>query len=225
VPRDAPDGTRQELAELEAELREIEEADREQAVEQAFVLKGKKAALFERYSRMNTSQHHRAEKALKDGLRRPLEPAPGEWTAGDTAGPSVPPDQEPGPESQEIEVEEVTAGPAVPLPAPGAAGTGHRLVVNGEPVPNERAVLRAEADTTAAQASAVQQDTTTILANKNAPKEIGSGPAGRAQTSGHWQVDRVTRPPGRPPDAVSRPWARPGAGPRKPLPGHSPPSG
>jgi hypothetical protein len=183
-------GEREALEELEAELRAIEDADRAQATEQALVLKGKKAALFERYSRMNTSQHHRAEKSLKDGLRKPLEPAPGNWSDRDTAGPAGPLDQEPGQESQEVDVEEVTAGPAVRLPtvpldqepgqapAAGAGGTGHRPVADGETAPRERAVFRAEADTAIAQLSVKQEDTTAILANKNAPKEIGSDPAG-----------------------------------------------
>jgi hypothetical protein len=221
---------REALEELEAELREIEDADRAQATERALVLKGKKAALFDRYSRMNTSQHHRAEKSLKDGLRKPLEPAPGEWNAGDTAGPAGPaPDAE---ASQDVDVEEVTAEPAVPLgqepgqaPAAGAGGTGRRPVVDGEPAPDERAALRAEADTVTAQVSPVQEDTTTILANKNAPKEIRLDASGRAQTSGHWQVARAPRPPGRPPDAVPRPWTRPGTPPRGRLPADSRPSG
>jgi hypothetical protein len=230
--REIVTGERQALEELEVELREIEDADRAQATERALVLKGKKAALFERYSRMNTSQHHRAEKSLKDGLRKPLAPAPGEWKQGETATPSVPlPDAEASQEA-DVDVEEVTAGPAVPLdqepsptPASEAGGTGRRPVVDGEPAPDERAVLRAEADTTAVQVSAIQEDTTTILANKNAPKEIRPGPAGRAQTGGHWQVARVSRPPGRPPDDAPRPWTRPGTGPPRRLPADSSPSG
>jgi hypothetical protein len=232
---------RQELEELEAELREIEDADRAQATEQAFVLKGKKAALFERYSRMNTSQHHRAEKALKDGLRKPLAPAPGEWTDRDPAGLAGPPPDADVPQEVDRDVEEVTTGPAVPLPAvsvvaepkppAGAADTGHRLVVNGEPVPNERAVLRAEAAAVTAQAFAAQEDMTAASANKNAPKEIGSGPGKPAagakvdstEPSEWLQAHLESRQRllwGRF-EAAARPAARDPAG----LPGQSPPSG
>jgi hypothetical protein len=158
---------RQALEELEAELREIEDADRAEATKRALVLKGKKAALWDRFQRMNTSSHHRAERSLKEGPRKPLEPAPGEWNSGDTAGPAVPVDPEPAP------------------------------VVDKGPVADERAVLRAEADTVIAQVSNSQEDTTTILANQNAPKETRSGTTGRAQTSGHWQVAGRPRPPGR----------------------------
>jgi hypothetical protein len=217
-------GEREALEELEAELREIEDADRAQATERALILKGKKAALWDRYQRMNTSSHHRAERSLKEGLRKPLEPAPGEWNERDTAGLAVPPPDACAPE----EVDGVTAGPAAPMdpePAAGAGGTGCPPVVDREPVPDERAVLRAEADTVTAQVCTSQEDTTTILANKNAPKEIRSDASGRAQTSGHWQVARAPRPPGRPPDAVPKPWARPGRGLPRLLPGHSPPTG
>jgi hypothetical protein len=173
-------GEREALEELEAELREIEDADRAEATERALVLKGKKAALWDRYQRMNTSSHHRAERSLKEGLRRPLEPAPGEWNERDTAGPAVaPPDAE---ASQEVDL--VTVGPDVPLdpepgppPASGAAGAGPRPVVDIEPVPDEHAVLCADVDTPTAQVCNLQEDTTTILANQNAPKEIGSDPS------------------------------------------------
>jgi hypothetical protein len=47
--------------------------------------------------------------------------------------------------------------------------------VDKEPVTHERAVLRAKADMATAQASVVKEDTTTILANQNAPKEICFG--------------------------------------------------
>jgi hypothetical protein len=236
---------RQDLEELEAELHEIEDADRAEATERALVLKGKKAALWDCYQRMNTSSHHRAERSLKEGLRQPLEPAPGEWTERDTAGPAGPPpdaeaseeadgvtaepavplNQEPGPASQDVDG--VTANSAAPLdpePTSGAGGTGRPPVVNKKSDPDERAVLRAEADTTTSQAITPQEDTTTILANQNAPKEIRPDASGRAQTSGHWQIARAPRPPGRGPDAVPKPWVRPGTGPPGRLPADSPPS-
>jgi hypothetical protein len=229
-------GEREALEELEAELREIEDADRAEATERALVLKGKKAALWDRYQRMNTSSHHRAERSLKEGLRKPLEPAPGDWKDGDTAGPAVAlPDAE---ASQEADGD--TAGPAVPLPAvplgpapaSEAGGTGRRPVVDRKPVPDERAVLCAEADTTTPQVSTPQEDTTTILANQNAPKEIGSGPAegppaeGRAdrpEPSEWLQAHLESRQRllwGRI-EAAARPAARDPGG----LPGESPPSG
>jgi hypothetical protein len=232
---------REALEELEAELREIEDADRAQATERALILKGKKAALWDRYQRMNTSSHHRAERSLKEGLRKPLEPAPGEWKDEDTAGPAVPP---PDAEASQ-EVDAVTAGPAVPLlavplpavpveqePAAGAGGTGHRPAVDRKPVPDERAVLRAEAGTTTPQVSILQEDTTTILAHQNAPNETGSGSAegppaeGRAdgpEPSEWLQVHLESRQRllwGRI-EAVVRPAARDPGG----LPGESPPSG
>jgi hypothetical protein len=68
---------RNSLAALECELRtEIEEPALAQAAERALVLKGDKAANYDRYFRSQTSAFHRAEKSLKESLRKPLQPGP-----------------------------------------------------------------------------------------------------------------------------------------------------
>jgi hypothetical protein len=69
---------REELAALECELRtEIEEPALAEAAQRALILKDDKAANYDRYFRMQTSAFHRAEKSLKESLRKPLQPAPG----------------------------------------------------------------------------------------------------------------------------------------------------